>query len=404
MEIFEEISKEKDLFIKVSDILFPKTKKEKILLYDIDTTAFEPANGCVFLIGMIYFTDNDLKVKQLFADNINEELPLIKEFLDFTGNYDVVLNYKGDSFDLPFIKGRLDKYRNSLNADEINGIYKKLNNLYQISEDMFGYIRPLKKEMELDSSRLDRLRRITGQRISEKISGENISRFYIIYSANKKLKALREAICSSCRSEYIGEYNPKPVPDDLAHIKTGNEETFMSDLLQRNCENIEAVLYLCRLAYLFKLISNDFETETKDEGDLISIIFNFGSKTYRFSLIKETKKLKQYYVNYRDYYYFPLEDMAMHKSVAEFTDSSSKKKATADTAYSYVSGSFVKIPSRYIRSGKCRSLTRYMDDIRSDEYYMPSDELIRLTGNDLKELASFYFLSEIKDDLNSILI
>ncbi|MDE7224286.1 MAG: hypothetical protein K2O34_10995, partial [Acetatifactor sp.] len=45
------------------------------------------------------------------------------------------------------------------------------------------------------------------------------------------------------------------------------------------------------------------------------------------------EELKYYYTNYRDYYYLPTEDVALHKSVASFVDHEHRLPATAATCY-----------------------------------------------------------------------
>jgi hypothetical protein len=55
-------------------------------------------------------------------------------------------------------------------------------------------------------------------------------------------------------------------------------------------------------------------------------------------------ELKYFYPNYCDYYYLPMEDRAIHKSLAEFVDRSHRKKATAKTCYQKVSGIFLPEP------------------------------------------------------------
>lgn len=52
-------------------------------------------------------------------------------------------------------------------------------------------------------------------------------------------------------------------------------------------------------------------------------------------------ELKFYYENYKDYYYLPDEDMAIHKSLASFVDSGHKKRASAATCYTKKSGLFL---------------------------------------------------------------
>ena len=54
-----------------------------------------------------------------------------------------------------------------------------------------------------------------------------------------------------------------------------------------------------------------------------------------------TEELKFFFDNYRDYYYLPAEDMAIHKSVATYVDKDFRKKATADNCYTKKDAIFV---------------------------------------------------------------
>ena len=46
------------------------------------------------------------------------------------------------------------------------------------------------------------------------------------------------------------------------------------------------------------------------------------------------EELKYFYANYKDYYYLPAEDVALHKSVSTFVDPEYRIPATASTCYS----------------------------------------------------------------------
>ena len=52
-------------------------------------------------------------------------------------------------------------------------------------------------------------------------------------------------------------------------------------------------------------------------------------------------ELKYFYPNYKDYYYLPYEDQAVHKSVGEFVDKHARKQATAKNCYTRRSGLFL---------------------------------------------------------------
>ncbi len=53
--------------------------------------------------------------------------------------------------------------------------------------------------------------------------------------------------------------------------------------------------------------------------------------TLRVPLYEE--EMKYFYSNYKDYYYLPLEDVAIHKSIASFVDKEHRVQARAQTCY-----------------------------------------------------------------------
>ena len=54
-----------------------------------------------------------------------------------------------------------------------------------------------------------------------------------------------------------------------------------------------------------------------------------------------TGELKYYYSNYKDYYYLPTEDTAIHKSVAFYVDKNFRTQAKAANCYSKKTGRFL---------------------------------------------------------------
>ena len=62
--------------------------------------------------------------------------------------------------------------------------------------------------------------------------------------------------------------------------------------------------------------------------------------TLRVPLFEE--ELKYFYANYKDYYYLPKEDTAIHKSIASFVDKAYREKATAENCYTRKEGQYLK--------------------------------------------------------------
>ncbi|MCR4842825.1 MAG: hypothetical protein K5840_06155 [Eubacterium sp.] len=57
--------------------------------------------------------------------------------------------------------------------------------------------------------------------------------------------------------------------------------------------------------------------------------------------------LKHFYPDPENYFYFPAEDCAYHKDVAQFAAKSHRKKATASTAYTKKEGLYLPVPDDY---------------------------------------------------------
>ncbi len=53
------------------------------------------------------------------------------------------------------------------------------------------------------------------------------------------------------------------------------------------------------------------------------------------------QEMKYFYANYKDYYYLPGQDLAMHKSIASFVDSSRREQAKAENCYTRKTSSFL---------------------------------------------------------------
>lgn len=398
MKEFRSYSDESELFIKTTDIMFPGLDKEQILIYDIDTTSFEAANGCVFLIGVLYYQNDELQFLQLFSESIDEEAMIIEKFFNIAENYKVLLSYKGESFDIPFIGKRIYALKQ-------NELYRRFTALRSRSFDLAGEIMSVKSCLGLSSTKLDYLRKKCGQQVPERISGENISKFYVEHIAAAKLKKLLETTGSAGNHNMIGEYRPKPIIDELAHIKPDSGDRFLTDILYRNKENIESVIYLLRLSRLFTMRKGCFNAGIINNNDTIEFAITVKDYELTIPVSCVNLTLKQFYPNYKDYYYFPAEDMAVHKSIAEFAASGSKKKATAKTAYRNVEGRFIPIPASYAKSDSNKDASFYKTDFESEAYYLPTDDLSGIKDTEkLKELAYYLFLEYASRNLSDILI
>lgn len=77
-------------------------------------------------------------------------------------------------------------------------------------------------------------------------------------------------------------------------------------------------------------------------NEVVSVKLDESGLTVSFTI--EELELKTYFENYREYYYLPEEDCAVHESVAGFMSNRHRKKATAKTAYIKRKDAFIRCP------------------------------------------------------------
>ena len=100
---------------------------------------------------------------------------------------------------------------------------------------------------------------------------------------------------------------------------------------------------------------------------------------FQFPLYKGT--LKYFFADYKNYYYLPAEDMAVHKSISSFVDSAHREKATKENCYTKKEGCFLPslVPQKRKKTEKnaILFLKEYGDKLTY--YELPEDFETNLT-------------------------
>ncbi len=82
---------------------------DKALLLDIETTGF--SNCPLFLIGILFHSENQLRIEQLFARDYSEEVAVLTYLYEKIQEFDTLISFNGRSFDVPFIHNRMIYHR-----------------------------------------------------------------------------------------------------------------------------------------------------------------------------------------------------------------------------------------------------------------------------------------------------
>ncbi len=220
MEICEKIIPEKIFISRAFDEYMGHLN---FVFLDIETTGINPAFNKVVLAGILVVKNDTLISKQLFAEKKEDEEPLLSKLAEILSKSDLIINYNGTSFDIPFLNKRFEK--NGINFS----ISKHASfDLYRIIKN-YGYIK-------LQDFKLKTIEEFLGIHRTDTISGKESVALYNEYIKTKN-PAYKEKICLHNFEDIyyltkilpiINKYdlhkiafeNPRYLKTDKGHLKT----------------------------------------------------------------------------------------------------------------------------------------------------------------------------------------
>lgn len=312
--------KNEEIYIKndnFSDMLFD----ESSLFFDIETTGFSPTKACVYMIGCAYRSANALHIVQFFAEGPDEESEIIKEFLALSCNYKKLITFNGIGFDVPFLKAKAIKY-------DIDTDWSKYDYL-----DIFKEITPIKPLLSLENYKQKTIEKFLGLIREDKYSGGDLIAVYndFVYSKNDELI---ELLRLHNYEDVLGMTQLLPILSYTQLLKSSftPQRVEVTPYTSYDGSPKKELVIYCRCDFS---VPNPIMVR-KD---------NFYLRLKQDKLSVRTDiyegKLKYFYDNYKDYFYLPNEDTAIHKSVAAYVDKEYKEKCKANNCYIKKSGSFI---------------------------------------------------------------
>lgn len=284
------------------------------LFFDIETTGLSWRRSHLYLLGAVYYENSAWTLRQWFCQRPGEEQEVLKEFSNLLSNHRFLIHFNGSTFDVPYLMHKYTLYQQDQSWEHLTQI------------DLYQRLLPYKKILHMDHMRQKDLEQRMGLLRKDRYSGGELIPIYQEY-------------LTSC-------------DENLLHLLLLHNEEDMKGMVQ--------LLPLLAIPRLFDgtLLGNHLEGELTE--DLCRIKADFTQPlpfslecstehytvqaqpdhcTFTVPLQEATRKL--YYPNYKDYYYLPLEDEAIHKSVAIYVDKDHRVRAKADTCYKKVTGRFL---------------------------------------------------------------
>lgn len=333
------------------------------LFFDIETTGFSRTTCFCYLIGAAYKNnDSDtITIIQWLAESDTDEPALLSEFAKLTASFSSLTHFNGDSFDIPFLQKRTAIHNIELHLDNLRSI------------DLYKHAKGLKSLLRLESYNQKSVEHFLGIHREDKYSGGELIKVYKDYVKNvhtpiehneaERLLLLHnfDDICGLLKVSGILSYN-----------NIINKRFTYKDMMYTICQS-QDMLHSADSNWHNAATTATNNSATTNNSNNNNINNNHAYITLSFSLPEEvpvsvllkddeyvlraekdvlklrlpvlTDTLKFFYADYRNYYYLPYEDTAMHKSVAAYVDAECKVKATKETCYTKKYAAFIMLPA-----------------------------------------------------------
>lgn len=285
----------------------------ELLFIDIETTGFTAKNSSLYMIGAAFWHAGCWHIKQWFAERYSDEEALLRDFFLFARDYTHLIHFNGNNFDLPYLVQKCEMHQLPYNFDNFEGI------------DIYKRISPYKFFLHTPNCKQKTLEELLGIGREDVYSGGDLIGLY---------------------HEYVK--NPR---EDACHL-----------LLLHNSDDIKGMLQLLPLLAFYDLFNSPLRAKKVQSNSFVDYhghdrmellmklelpvplplpVSNLSNGCYFSGENNEgilkvpvyEEEMKYFYSNYKDYYYLPEEDTALHKSVASFVDKDHRVQATAANCY-----------------------------------------------------------------------
>jgi uncharacterized protein YprB with RNaseH-like and TPR domain len=306
--------------------------RNKTVFFDIETTGLSANTSYLYLIGCIYYQDSSFWMIQWFSEDIHEETALITAFFEFLKDYEILIHYNGSSFDIPYLLKKCFLLNLNYTFDHI------------ICVDLYKRIYPYKKILKLTNCKQKSIEAFLNIKRKDVFSGKDLIDVYQSYLGKKRYETLKSRhIC------------PQAAP-----VST-ESDALLGQLLLHNEDDLKGLLGICPILVYTDLFEKPLQLENSSiEEDQFVLRFalpcplpvpiRHGNDQICLSACDCTAvirihiyrgELKFFYDHYKDYFYLPSEDTAIHKSLAVFVDKAFRKKAKPSTCYTKKQGCFL---------------------------------------------------------------
>ena len=291
--------------------------REHTLYFDIETTGLNSRRSHLYLLGAMWKEKDQVILRQWFAERPADEEHILCEFLTLAENFSSLVHFNAATFDLPYLCNKAAYY-------EIDNTHLK----NMPATDLYQLYRPLKPLLMSNDMKLTSLQKHCGYCRKDHHTGKELIKVYENYLQTEDPDTQKT----------LEQHNY----DDIAGMAWIEQLSSLLDLKQGNLlpakvdvthTEQNTLNFTCTFEY--KIVPESITTISEN------ILLALTENTCSLQVPQFTGEYYYYYKDYKNYYYLPAEDRAIHKSIAQYVDPSARKKATAENCYERKTGTFI---------------------------------------------------------------
>lgn len=287
----------------------------KTIFFDIETTGLSAKTSYIYMIGYgVTDVTGKAEITLLFNDDgtPESEKEMLIYFAGVSENFSHILTYNGNTFDIPYVRERLKKH----------GLADMFESMTSI--DLFVLIRKYKAKLHLDSCHQSDIEELCGIHRDDFYSGGKLIGVYKKYLAANASEDLDDLLEHN-HDDILGLMSITDMAA-LNHTFSGNYTVTSTSV-----DDEGNLTVTCATAYVPTRV-------TYSNGDMFVNLYE-NTMTLRFKPVSDT--MKYYFRDYKNYYYMPLENKVIHKSLARYVEPEYIQKATKENAYTVKHGFFL---------------------------------------------------------------
>lgn len=290
-----------------------------------------------------------LSIKERGLLEEKELLIHLEQLLSEKKTLPVLIHYNGTTFDLPYLKSKYEQHQLSSSLPDCTSI------------DLYRCAKKYRHFLATDGLKQKNLEEAFGLFREDTLSGQELIETY--------LEGIRN-----------------------------QDERLLNLYLLHNKEDMEGMVFLQNLLRLDQLFEGDFNIDSWEEQPDLSSLFvripcGFSLKrsisrdvdgihlhmkgdTLFLKIPIQSLEAKYFYSDYKNYYYLPMEDRAIHKSVASFVEKEFREKAKKENCYSRKTDTFYPLPLSSSRKERkeclenCCNLNLFYQNYGGDTAYL----------------------------------